>query len=182
VVADQLGRVTGLDFLPDRSSLDGEFGEKSEWCLECKRTGGHSPFLWRCWEDKEGSIWLESPQFIDVVESIKKRHKRTIFEKAKKFDFTEFGKEEVQKRFANDFSLPNGRIAIYRNYEEYVADKRGVDLNLRFEGSVGLLLLSYAIRLAKKDEPVSEDRLENAVETMNYLQRQILYEESTKAQ
>src|SRR5271154_5863767 len=110
-IVEMLEHVTGLKFLIDGPSCVGESKEGQVWCANSHQTGRVSSFVRRCWEDNGGDVWLESPQFLDVVRSIEKRYRTSVVERAKKFDYAGFDRDEVQRRFAGEFLLPDSRIA-----------------------------------------------------------------------
>jgi hypothetical protein len=172
-----LERVTRLRFLPAKPGSDSAFDQRPRWCVVCDGATDESPFVWRCWEDREGDVWLETPRFVDALDGIEKTLKDVLVEEAREFDYTGFAREEVQKRYVDQFGTQPPRVALYRNYEQYVSTKQGVDLHLRFDGAVGILLLSYGIKVGKKDEPVSEEGLRKVMSAIDFLHRQIEFEE-----
>ncbi|MGA2663683.1 MAG: hypothetical protein ABSF83_01890 [Nitrososphaerales archaeon] len=178
-VVGLLERVTKLRFLPFRPGPDSHFDEEPVWCVVCDEADERAPYVWRCWEDREGDVWLETPQFADALEGIERRANGAYVEEAREFDYAGFARKEVQERFVEQFGTQPGGVALYRNYEQYVSARNGVDLHLRFDGAVGLLLLSYGIRVGKRGGgvPVSEDGLRKAVSAMDFLHWQIDFEE-----
>jgi hypothetical protein len=149
-----LSSLTGAKF--DVSNAPEDFrGQslRSKWFLKCNdmSEARNIPYVNEVWRQEDDAIWLESLPLGDTIDWIEVAYGEEAAAGSIDVNYSDFGSKEFQKRFGREFPLVYQRIQRYEEVADGVSKSRRVHLELRKSGSKGIVVFTFAAKVAKPD-------------------------------
>lgn len=138
-----------------------------EWFMRCRTLEDikKTAYLNSVLKERGGAIWLESLAIGDTFSWIESTYGEEAATAAMDMNFSNFESEELQAGFAKDFPLVYGRIRTYQGIVEQSAKRHKAHLELRENGSKGIVVFSIVAKIAER-EPHFEDKIKASIEAL----------------
>jgi hypothetical protein len=168
VVREFLTKLTGATF--EISQTTDDFRTESlhvKWFLKCNDISQARtiPHVNQAWKQPDGTIWLESLPLGDTIDWIEVAYGEEAAAKSIDTNYSDFGSMEFQKRFSNEYPLVYQRIQRYEEVAGLVSKSRKVHIELRNNGSKGIVVFTFAAKLTSVDKSLDK-KVEANVEAL----------------
>ncbi len=153
-VQEMLLSLTGTKF--EATNVPDQLRNRSlqpKWFLKCNdmQQARVIPYLNEVWKEEEGAIWMESLPLGDTIDWIEVAYGEEAAAASIDVNYSEFGSKEFQARFGREYPLVYQRIQRYEEVADRVSRDKKAHLELRKSGSKGIVVFSFAVRIAKVD-------------------------------
>jgi hypothetical protein len=134
------------------------------WFIRCRKLEDieKTRYLNTVWKERDGPIWLESLAVGDTMGWIESAYGQESAISSLDLDYSQFPSKEFQTEFKVKFPSVCERIAAYEEIAARVSKKRGVQIELRPNGSKGIVVFTLAAKIQARDQgALSEEILTN---------------------
>jgi hypothetical protein len=120
-----------------------------EWFIRCRKLEDieKTRYLNTVWKERNGPIWLESLAVGNTMSWIESAYGQESAMKSLDLDYSQFPSKEFQAQFP----LVCGRIGVYEEIAGRVSRERGAKIELRSNGSKGVVVFTLAAKIQEKD-------------------------------
>lgn len=168
-VQEILSSLTATRF--EITNVPDQFRNRSlqpKWFLKCSdmKRARVVPYLNEIWKQENGEIWLESLPLGDTIDWIEVAYGEESAAASIDVNYSEFDSKEFQARFDREYPLVYQRIQRYEEVADRVSREKKVHLNLRKSGSKGIVVFTFAAKIAKADSKTLAKKLGTGVDAL----------------
>jgi hypothetical protein len=168
-VQEDLLELTGAKF--EVSSVVDEFRSRSlrpKWFLKCTdmNEARRIPHVNEVWKQEDGTAWLESLPLGDTIDWIEVAYGEEEAARSIDVNYSDFDTKAFQARFGAKYPLVFQRIQRYEEVARSVSKARRVHLELRKNGSKGIVVFAFAARIAEVDLKSLAKKMETNIEAL----------------
>jgi hypothetical protein len=177
VVADFLSWFLRAPFratkIPDART---EVGKRAKWFIWCSdiaytKKVGHVKYVWK---EPDGSIWLESSELGDTIGLIEEEYGEKGARELMKMDLTNFNQKEVRESFDAKFPRAAKRFDEWNRVLDRISKKRGVRLQLRFDGARDIVLYMIGVNIGPVNGTSELTRIKAGIGALKEAYEQVL--------
>ena len=141
---------------------------RPRWFVKCVdvRQARSIPHVNAAWKQQDGYIWLESLPLGDTIEWIEVAYGEEAAARSLDANYSDFGTKEFQAGFGRNYPLVFQRIQTYVEVADRVSKVRKVHLELRNNGSKGIVVFTLAARITADDAKTLEKKIGSAVDAL----------------
>ena len=123
-----------------------------EWLIRCRNREDieRTPYLNSVWKAKDGPVWLESLALGDTLDWIGLSYGDESAGQSLDLNYSDFSDKKFRAGFDSKYPLVHQRIQTYEAIAERASKKHGVHLELRSSGSKGIVVFTFAARMANR--------------------------------
>lgn len=168
-IQETLLRLTKTKF--EATNVPDQFGNRSlqpRWFLKCSDMSQARaiPYLNEIWKEEDGAVWMESLPLGDTIDWIEAAYGEESAAASIDVNYSEFGSKEFQTRFGREYPLVYQRIQRYEEVADRVSSDNKAHLELKKSGSKGIVVFTFAIKIAKVDSKTLLRKISSSVDAL----------------